>query len=466
VSHDGELKHPLITLAIISVSYLILIVDGSIVITALPLIRENLGFSAATLSWVQSAYALSLGGLLLLGARVGDIIGRRRGFLVGLCVFMAASLMAGWSPNAVMLIVARVLQGVGASLIAPSTLALLSTNFPKDPARARAVAVYGSITGIGMSLGLVLGGFVTHVLSWRWAFWINVPIGLVLIVATRYYVKETERHTEPLDVAGAVWATLSMTGIVYGLVNASEYGWGRALTIAPLFVGVALLGLFLRTEQRASAPLVPLHLLANAERSGANTARFLFVGSMAGFWFFIAQYLEVSRGLNPFGAGLAFLPMTLGSFAIAFLVPRLSRRFGTAPFLIGGLATVSIGTFWMAGVSSNGSYLWTVALPMLVVGVGQGASTIRLTSAAIHGVSPKDAGAASGVVSAAVQIGNAFGLSLLVALTSLWVPRASTAALFAAAHARVAMVGGGVLCTLALTSAVVFVWHPHRRDER
>ena len=158
--------------------------------------------------------------------------------------------------------------------------------------------------------------------------------------------------------------------------------------------------------------------------------------------------------------------MTLGSFAIAFLVPRLSRRFGTAPFLIGGLATVSIGTFWMAGVSSNGSYLWTVALPMLVVGVGQGASTIRLTSAAIHGVSPKDAGAASGVVSAAVQIGNAFGLSLLVALTSLWVPRTSTAASFAAAHARVAMVGGGVLCTLALTSAVVFVWHPHRRDER
>jgi len=455
--NDVQLKHPAVTLAILSVSYLILIVDGSVVITALPLLRHSMHFSPASLSWVQSSYALSLGGLLLLGARVGDIIGRRRGFIIGLVIFMITSLTTGSAPDAAILILSRIGQGIGAALIAPSTLALLSTNFPKDPERSRALAVYGSITGIGMSFGLVFGGFITHVLSWRWAFWINVPIGIVLIWATRHFVKETERHREPIDVWGAITSTLAMASLVYGLIQASTAGWDAITSWGSLAVGVILMYAFISVEKKNAAPLVPLRLLQNAERSGANTARFLFVGSMAGFWFFISQFLEDSRGLNAFQAGMAFLPMTLGSFAIAFFVPRLSRRFGPSPFLVGGLITVAIGTFWMSRVSVTGSYLWDIAVPMMVVGVGQGASTIRLTSAAIQGVSPKDAGAASGIVSAAVNLGNAFGLSILVALVAFVAPKQAIGKAFFSEHAHVAMLGGGALCTLALISVLVFV---------
>jgi EmrB/QacA subfamily drug resistance transporter len=439
-----------------------LVVDLSIAITALPLIKSDLGFSTASLSWIQNAYTLAFGGLLLLGARIGDILGRRRMFIWGLAFFMGASLIVGLADSAEVMITARILQGVGAAVLAPSTLALLSTSFPQQPARGRALAIYGSITGIGTTLGLVLGGWIAEAFDWRWAFLANVPLGILLMVAARFYIQETDRQPGRLDVWGAVTSTFGMTAIVYGLIHAAEFGWTDAFTLPCVLSGLVFMWLFVEVEKRAAMPLVPLRLFNSAQRTGANLARALFVGSMGAFWFFTSQYLQITKGMDPFETGLAFLPMTLASFAIAFFVPRLSRRFGDTPFLAGGLATVTIGTLWLSQFSVNGSYLLEIAIPMMLIGIGQGASTIRLTSAGIAGVSAEDAGAASGLVSTHVQLGSSLGLSILIALAATAATKDASGnptapALLIAHQANLALFGGGVLCAIALAVVLIFV---------
>ena len=456
------LKHPNLTLTIITLSYLMLVVDLSIAITALPLIKTDLGFSTASLSWIQNAYTLAFGGLLLLGARIGDILGRRRMFIWGLAFFMGASLIVGLADSAEVMITARILQGIGAAVLAPSTLALLSTSFPEQPARGRALAIYGSITGIGTTLGLVLGGWIADAFDWRWAFLANVPLGVVLMIAARCYIQETQKQPGRLDVSGAVTSTVGMTAVVYGLIHAAEYGWTDAFTVPCILMGLVFMFLFIEIEKRASMPLVPLRLFKSAQRTGANLARALFVGSMGAFWFFTSQFLQIAKGMNPLETGLAFLPMTLASFAIAFFVPRLSRRFGDTPFLAGGLATVTIGTLWLSMFTLNGSYLFEIAIPMMLIGVGQGASTIRLTSAGIAGVSSEDAGAASGLVSTHVQLGSSLGLSVLIALASTAVNKDASGnpinpGLLILHQANLALFGGGVLCAIALAAVLIFV---------
>lgn len=452
-----NLRRPNLTLAVISLSYLLLVIDLSIAVTALPLIQRDMGFTTPSLSWIQNAYTVVFGGLLLLGARIGDIFGRRKMFVLGLAMFGAASLIVGVANTAEILIIGRVLQGFGAAVLAPSTLALLSTNFPDQPARGRALAIYGSITGIGTSLGLVLGGWIADAFDWRWAFLANVPLAIILIVATGYAITETETKRVRLDVWGAVLSTFGMTGIVYGLIRAAEIGWQDVTAWAFLLLGISLLVVFIEVEKRVAVPLVPLRLFRSAQRSGANLARALFVGSMAAYWFFVSQFLQTAKGMNPIETGLSFLPMTLASFAIAFFVPRLSRRFGDAPFLAGGLAIVAIGTLWLSQFTAEGPYLLEVAIPMVLVGLGQGASTIRLTSAGIAGVSAEDSGVASGLVSTAVQLGSSLGLSVLIAFAAV-VPTANTdAAALITQQANVAIFGGGILCVIALVVVLFFV---------
>lgn len=457
------MKRPNVTLAVISLSYLLLVVDLSIAVTALPLIKSSLGFSTASLSWIQNAYTLVFGGLLLLGARIGDIFGRRKMFIVGLALFGGASFIVGVSTTAPMMITARVLQGAAAAILAPSTLALLSTSFPVQPARGRALAIYGSITGIGTTLGLVLGGWIAGAFDWRWAFLVNIPLAGILMLAAKGNLAETEAKRGSIDYWGAILSTFGMFGIVFALIRAAEEGWQDPTVWLCLLGGLALMTAFVQVEKKVAAPLVPLRLFKSAQRTGANLARALFVGSMAAFWFFVSQFLQVAKHMNPLETGLAFLPMTLASFAIAFFVPRLSRKFGDAPFLAGGLATVAIGTLWLSRFTPDGSYFFEVALPMLLVGLGQGASTIRLTSAGIAGVSPEDAGAASGIVSTHVQLGSALGLSVLISLSANAGKGISNAGEAIAHQASLAVFGGGVLCTSAL--AVVLIWVLPKRHQ-
>jgi EmrB/QacA subfamily drug resistance transporter len=404
-------------LAIVLASYLMIVLDISIVVTALPKIQASLGFTVAGLSWVQNAYTLAFGSLLLLGARAGDLLGRRRMFIVGLGLFTLASLAIGLAQSAAWLICARAVQGVGAAILAPSTLALLSTNFAEGPERTRALGWYGATAGIGASIGLVLGGVLADVVSWRVGFFINLPIGLLLMWGARRFIAETPRRASQLgqlDLGGVLLSTLGMLGLVYGLVHVASERWVHAGTLVPLIGGIALLGLFLLNEARMSQPLLPLQLFASRQRSAALGARVLFLGGMMGFWFYTTQYLQGVLGMPPMQAGLAFLPATLVNFAVALAVPVLTRRFGNATLMAAGLVLSVLGMAWLGQVGADTPYLLGVALPMVLIGAGQGATLSPLTVAAVAGVAAEDAGAASGLVNVAHQLGGTLGLGLLV----------------------------------------------------
>jgi EmrB/QacA subfamily drug resistance transporter len=401
-------------LAIILAGYLMIVLDISIVITALPKIQHSLNFSATGLSWVQNAYTLVFGGLLLLGARAGDMLGRRRMFLAGLAVFSAASLAIGMAQSAAWLLAARAMQGVGAAILAPSTLALLSTGFAEGPARTRALSWYAATAGVGASVGLVLGGVLADWVSWRVGFFINVPLGLALMLAARRHIAEMAARQGNFDLAGAFTSTFGMGALVYGIVRAASAGWGDTLTIAAVGAGIVLLAVFGLVEARASQPIMPLRLFASRERAGAYAARMLFLGAMMGFWFFTTQFLQGVLGFRPAEAGLAFLPATLPNFAAAIAVPRLTRRLGNGRVLATGLTLALAGMAWLSRASVDSLYLSGVALPMVLIGLGQGLTLGPLTVAGVAGVDAQDAGAASGAVNVAHQLGGSLGLSVLI----------------------------------------------------
>ncbi len=454
--------HRAAVLAVVLVSYVMIVLDISIVITGLPKIRQGLGFSETGLSWVQNAYTLAFGGLLLLGARAGDILGRRLMLTMGLALFTLASLAVGLAQSPSWMIGARALQGVGAAVLAPSTLALLSTNFPEGSERTRAVGYYGAVAGIGASVGLVLGGIFADWLSWRVGFFINLPIGTALILAARRYLEETERRPGQFDVLGAVTSTLGMTALVYGLVRSAAAGWSDPLTAAALAAGVLLLAAFTISEWRAKQPIMPLRLFASRERAGAYATRVLFLGAMMGFWFFTTQFLQGVLGFSPSEAGIAFLPTTLANFAAALTVPRLTQRFGNGRLLAGGLALALAGMAWLSQVSAGTPYLAGVALPMILIGLGQGGSLSPLTVAGIAGVAPRDAGAASGLVNVAHQLGGSLGLAVLIVVFAAAGSSTLGAPTLLAHRVAASFAGGSAMLALALVLVLVLIVRTRR----
>lgn len=446
-------------LAVILVSYLMIVLDISVVIAALPRIRETLGFSPEGLSWVQNAYTLAFGGLLLLGARAGDLMGRKKMFLAGVWIFAMASLGIGLSSTPLLLIGFRALQGTGAAILAPSTLALLSTNF-QGAARTRAVAMYGAVAGIGASLGLVMGGILTDLISWRAGFFVNLPIGAFLVVAASRSLTETDRHSGRFDLWGALFSTLGMGTLVYGLVRSASEGWSDSVVRLAVGGGLAFLTIFVFNERGASQPLVPLRLFASRERSGAYAARMLFLGAMMGFWFFTTQYLQVVMGFSPFQAGLAFLPMTLVNFAVALAVPRLTVRWGNGALLGAGLVLSALGMAWLSRLGADASYATSIALPMLLIGAGQGATLSPLTVAGISGARPSDAGAASGLVNVAHQLGGSLGLGALVAVSAI-ATHDDVDSKFALTHrVSVAIATGTGMLAIAFVLVVILIVRP------
>jgi EmrB/QacA subfamily drug resistance transporter len=405
-------------LGVILATYLMIVLDASVVITALPSIGERLGFSPAGLSWVQSAYALTFGGLLLLGARMGDILGRRRTFVAGVALFTVASFLGGLAQTPAWLLAARALQGVGAAIAAPSTLALLTTSFREGPERIRALAAYGAVAGGGGSVGLVLGGLLTDLISWRWGLWINVPVGAVLVWLAPRVLAETERRPGRFDLPGAAASTAGMTALVYGFVHAADAGWGDPVTVASFTAAAVLLAAFIAIERRAAQPVTPLRLFASRQRAGAYLARMLLVGGMFSMFFFLSQFLQGVHGFNPLEAGLAFLPMTVVMFSTVRFVPRLSARWGDTRLLVTGVAVALAGMAWLSRLDEATPYVPGIALPLVLLGLGMGAALAPLTAAGVAGVAADDAGAASGVVNAAQQLGVSLGVSLLVTVAA------------------------------------------------
>jgi EmrB/QacA subfamily drug resistance transporter len=403
-----------IALALILTCQLMVILDATIVTIALPDIRGALHFSPTSLSWVQNAYSLAFGGLLLLGARAGDILGRRRVLMAGVTLFTAASLLGGLAQSAEWLLIARAAQGVGAAIAAPSTLALLTSSFPEGPPRLRAIGLYSAVTSGGASVGLVLGGMLTDWASWRWSLFINVPIGIALVVLAPRYLADTEPQHGRFDVAGAITSTLGVASLVYGFVRAASDGWGDSLTVSAFVAGAALLAMFVAIELRAEQPITPLRMFASRERSSSYVARLLLVGGMFGMFFFMTQFLQGVRNYSPLKAGFAFIPMTVALFAMVRVVPRVVARIGARRLLIGGVGLALVSMVWLSRITSDTQYWPQILVPMVLLGLGMGVAFIPLTTASLAGVAPRDAGAASGLVNVMQQVGGALGLGILV----------------------------------------------------
>jgi EmrB/QacA subfamily drug resistance transporter len=449
--------HPRAILAIILVSYFLILLDNSVIFTGLPSIASAMGLGAVGLSWVQDAYTLVFGGLLLLGARLGDLLGRRRVFVAGLAVFVTASFLIGVAPTGWWLIGSRALQGVGAAVVAPSALSLLTASFSEGPQRSRAVAWYAATAGIGASLGMLVGGAAAQWISWRAGFFINVPIGIAMALLAPRYLPVTRPLPGRFDLTGALTATLGVGALVFGIIESADRGWSDPVVIASLVAAAALLTGLVLNERRAEQPIMRLRLFTDRRRSGAYGARALYLGAMMGFFFFTTQLMQDVLGFTAFQAGLGFLPMTAVNFAVATAIPCLVRRFGEAPILVAGVALTLVGMAWLAQVDTASTYLSAVALPMVLIGAGQGMAFAPLTSFGIVAVPAEDAGAASGMVNTAHQLGMATGLAVLVAASAGTVDLAARVA-----EALTWSSGLLALCLVVVVAVIVPAQRPSR----
>lgn len=450
-------------LIVVLATYMMIILDTSIVITGLPDIRDGLGFSPTGLSWVQNAYTLSFGGFMLLGARAGDILGRRRVYLAGLALFMLASLVIGLAPNPTTLLIARAVQGAGAAILAPTTLSLLTIHFAEGEERNRAFAQYAAAAGIGSSLGLVLGGIFAGWISWRVGFLVNVPVGLALYIAATRLLAKQPGSGGRLDIIGAAISTLGMAGLVYGIVRSATEGWGDPVTLGAITAGIFLIAIFLFSQSRRMNPLLPLHLFRNRERVGAYLARMMFLGAMVSFFFFSTQLMQGELHMTPVQAGFGFLPMTVLTFAASLALPRLVRALGNGPVLVAAFLAMAIGLVWLARAGVGGDYLSVIAAPMLLIGIGNGLGLGPLTGAAMRGVAPEDSGAASGLVNVAHQLGGTLGLAALITVFAAAMRGISAPDAALAQGITAGLHGSAILAVIGLILSLMLIIPSERR---
>ncbi|MDQ1631372.1 MAG: hypothetical protein QOC80_1344 [Frankiaceae bacterium] len=410
--------HPGIALAVIAACQMMVVLDATIVNIALPSIQPALGFSTADLSWVLNAYTLTFGGLLLLGARAGDILGRRRTFMFGLLLFGFASLLGGLATNAAWLLGARALQGVGGAIAAPTALALIATNFAAGKERNRAFGVFAAVSGSGAAIGLLAGGLLTEYLSWRWVFFVNVPIAVVIAAAVPLYLTESVRLPGRFDVAGAVTSTLGMTALVYGFIRAAQDGWSDPLTLTSFAAAIVLLGAFIRIELTSAQPITPLHLLADRNRGGSYLVMLCLAAALFSMFFFLTLFVQEVLGYGPLKAGLAFLPVSLTIIVFATFSSKNLARFGPRPFMVVGTLLNAAGLAWLSQIDEQSTYVTGILLPIILFAAGMGNLFVPLTVTAVSNVSDAESGAASGLLNVMQQVGGSLGLSILVTVFS------------------------------------------------
>ena len=450
---SGWRTHPSVFLAVILAAQLMVVLDATIVNVALPHMQRSLHFTGGGLSWVINAYLLTFGGLLLLGARSGDLLGRRRTFLAGIALFSASSLLGGFAISSWMLLAARSLQGVGAAFAAPSSLALLTTVFSDGPQRTRAIGLFTTVSAAGGAIGLIAGGILTELVSWRWVMFVNVPIGIAVWLVGRTVVRETPLRHGRFDVAGALTSTFGMVSVVLGLVEAGSRGWSSRATLGALALGAILLGLFGLIETRAEEPIVPLRLLANRTRSVANISRGLVYAGMYGSFFFLGQFLQDANGYSPLRAGVSFLPVPLSVFFSSQMVSRgMVGRIRPKSLMLSGISLTLVAMLLMSQLRAGTTYPY-ILVCLVLLGLGSGTSLVSLTTASLAGVAPEDAGAASGLVNVIQQLGAALGVAILVTVFSA----ASGHAQLAAGRSHVAALLHGLDTTFAIGALFGFV---------
>jgi EmrB/QacA subfamily drug resistance transporter len=452
-------------LALTCLAQFMVILDVSVVNVALPSIRDDLHFSAVNLQWVVNAYTLTFGGFLLLGGRAADLVGRRRVFLVGLVGFAAASLVGGLSTSQGTLIVARAVQGLGGAVVAPTTLAIITTTFDEGYERSRALAVWGAMGAVGGSTGVLLGGVITELLGWQWILFINVPVGLIGALGAMRLIPEStradvgERH---YDFSGALSVTAGLVLLTYAIVRTDVNGWGSPQTLLVGGAGLALLALFIAIERRARRPLMPLRIFASRTLTAANLVIFTLGASAFAMWYFVSLYLQQVLGFTPIEAGLSFLPMTGAIIVASTFAGRLSTRLGPGRVLAVGMGIIGLGMLLFTGISADGSYLGDVLVPGVITTTGIGLAFVPTTITAMAGVDRSDAGLASGLVNTSRQVGGSLGLAILATLATQHTQDvahggAVTASAVTAGFHRAFLVGGLFAFVGALIAAALLV---------
>ena len=457
-------------LALIAVAQFMVVLDATIVNVALPTIKVDVGFSEQSLSWVLNAYTLIFGGFLLLGGRAADRLGRRRLFMAGIALFSGASLICGVSQSEGMLLFARGLQGLGGAMVSPAALSIILTTFAEGPERNRALAVWGAIAGAGGAIGLLLGGVIVEALSWRWVFFVNVPIGAVVLALAPRIVPESRSErvsTGGYDVEGAVASTLGTITLVFTLIKADSWGWTSGRTLAGFAIAAALIIAFVLIERHHPDPLVPLRIFSNRSLAAADATFLLVAAALFGVFFFLTLYLQQVLGYSALKTGVAYLPLSLTLIGASALASRLVDRFTPKPVLSVGLLIATGGFILLALVDGHGDYASHVLPAMIIVGTGLGMSFVPITIAATNGVASADSGLASGLLNTTQQVGGSLGLAILSTVST----SRTTSALDGGSALPVALTHGfkgafmvaALLCAVGVVLAITLL--PGRRRE-
>jgi EmrB/QacA subfamily drug resistance transporter len=407
-------------LAVLGIAYLMVVLDVAITNVALPSIQRDLGFSIDGLQWVVSGYALTFGGLLLLGGRLGDLLGRRRVFMLGLGLFSVTSLLAGLSVSAGMLIAARVVQGAAGAILAPSVFSITSVTFQEGSERNKALGILGAIAGSGAAIGVLLGGVLTEYMGWQWVFFVNVPIGLAALFLVPAVVRESKadglaRH---FDAAGAVTVTGSLMLLVFGLTKSISDGWTSPQTIGSLVASAALMAAFLWIESRSRSPLVRLGIFRRRNIAGANLIGFGLGTATFGVFFLLSLYMQQVLGFSAMTTGVGYLAIAVTVVLTSTVSQALVTRLGVRPVLATGLAALALGLVYFTGVSVGGSYVADLLPGFLLIGLGLGFAFVPVSIAALSGVSGAEAGLASGLINTSQQVGGALGLAILTTVAT------------------------------------------------
>jgi len=408
-----------IALALLCVAQFVVVLDASIVNVALPTIGRALKFTESDLPWVVNAYVLTFGGFLLLGGRMADLLGRRIVFMSGLVLFALASLAGGLAENSGQLIAARTVQGVGAAILSPAALSIVTTTFRDGAERNKALGVWGAVAGSGGAAGVLLGGALTDGLGWQWVLWVNVPIGLIAAAIAPSLIAESRsdaarRH---FDLAGGVSITAGLSLLVYALLDANSAGWGSARTIGLLIAAVALIAAFIAIELRSRSPLVPFRIFRLRTLRGANVVGLLVGASLFSMFFFISLYMQQVLGYSPIKAGLSYLPLAVSIILSAGIASQLVTRIGFKQVTAMGMLLIASALVWFSQISAHGSFLGDILGPSLLAAVGLGFAFVTTTIAAVSGVSDSEAGLASGLINTTQQVGGALGLAVLSAVS-------------------------------------------------
>jgi EmrB/QacA subfamily drug resistance transporter len=428
--------------ATIFLTQLMLVVDASIVNVALPQIQVQLRFSVSGLSWVVTAYAVAFGGLVLVSGSVGSLVGARRALVIGTGLFVVASAVGGLSVTAEMLVVARVVQGIGAAIAAPSPLVLLIASTTPGPQRSRALAALTLASSSGGALGLILGGVLTTGLGWRWVMFVNVPIGLIVILGAVLFVTETPRRQARIDVAGGAASTVTMIALVFVFATASDAGWGNPVVVLAFAAAVLAFTVLLRFERRSDHPVVPLALFATGRRAVPYAMMLLVAGGMFAFFYFVALVAQNVLGFGPLGTGIALLPFVLTQVVASQLMTRVLPRFGEKLVGIVGLILMAAGLVWLSRLSASSTFLDGMLGPLVVIGIGTGLAFSTITGVALHVAPAEYVNAVPAVLQAMLQLGGAIGIAALTAV------RTSVAAVAGATSGIPAAIlgGAGFIC--------------------